>query len=104
MVAFELIVGQMLRAIKGRLIVAINRNKLAGRYLAQFPSALDDAIRSTPEDAGVLDDYTNAVDEYRKAMKLNDLWEATKEQGVRILKYAIPGAATAHAIKSAVSL
>jgi len=43
----------------------------------------------------VLDDYTNAVDEYRKAMKLNDAWEAVKEQGVGILKYAIPGAATA---------
>ena len=43
----------------------------------------------------MLDDYTNAVDEYRKAMKLNDAWEAVKEQGVGILKYAIPGAATA---------
>ena len=76
---------------------------MARRYLAQFASSLDDAIRDTAEDAGVLDDYSNAVDEFRKAMKLSDTWEALKEQGVRILKYAIPGAATAYAIKSAVS-
>ena len=35
--------------------------------------------------------------------ELNDIWEAAEEQGVRILKYAIPSAATAYAIKSAVS-
>ena len=75
----------------------------ARRYLSQFASSLNDAIRSTAKNAGVLDEYTNAVDEYRKAMKLNDAWEAVKQQGVRILKYAIPGAATACAIKSAVS-
>jgi hypothetical protein len=40
----------------------------------------------------VLGDYSNAVDEFRKAMKLNDAWEALKEQGFRFLKYAIPGA------------
>ena len=59
-------------------------------------------IRSTAEDAGKLDDYTNAVDEFRQAMKLNDAWQATKEavkdQAVRVLKYAIPGAATAYAV------
>ena len=52
----------------------------AQRYLSQFASSLNDAIRDTAENAGVLDDYTSAVDEYRQAMKLNDLWEATKEQ------------------------
>ena len=51
----------------------------------------------------MLDDYASAVDEYRKAMKLNDAWEATKQQGVRNLKWTIPGAATAYAIKSVVS-
>ena len=56
---------------------------MATRYLSLFASSLDDAIRWTAEAAGVLDDYTNAVDEYRKAMKLNDAWEAVKEQGVR---------------------
>ena len=75
----------------------------AQRYLSQFASSLNDAIRDTAENAGVLDDYTSAVDEYRKAMQLNNAWEAVKQQGVRILKYAIPGAATAYAIKSAVS-
>ena len=30
-------------------------------------------------------------------------WEAAKDQGIRILKYVIPGAATAYAIKSTVS-
>ena len=44
----------------------------AQRYLSQFASSLDDAIRSTAEDAGALDDYTSAVNEYRQAMKLND--------------------------------
>ena len=65
-------------------------------------ASLDDAIRDTAEDAGVLDDYTSAVNEYRQAMKLDDAWQALKQQGVRVLKYAIPGAATAYAIKSAV--
>lgn len=68
---------------------------MAERYLSTFTKNLNDAIRSTAEDAGVLDDYTSAVNEYRQAMNLNAAWEAVKEQGVRILKYAIPGAATA---------
>lgn len=76
---------------------------MAERYLSTFTKNLNDAIRSTAEDADVLDDYTSAVNEYRQAMNLNAAWEAVKEQGVRILKYAIPGAATAYAIKSAVS-
>jgi hypothetical protein len=55
----------------------------------------------------VLDDYNNAVDQYRQAIKLNNLWEASKEPGkrqpIQILKSTIPGAATAYAIKSALS-
>ena len=46
---------------------------------------------------------TNAVDEYRQAMKLNDAWEGLSDLGIKVLKYSIPGAATAYAIKSAVS-
>ena len=55
----------------------------ATRYLSQFASSLNDAIRDVAQDAGVLDDYSNAVDQYRQAMKLNNLWEARKELGKR---------------------
>ena len=48
---------------------------MAQRYLSQFASSLDDAIRSTAKDAGVLDDYTNPVNEYRQVMKVNDACE-----------------------------
>jgi hypothetical protein len=34
----------------------------ATRYLSQFASSLNDAIRNVAQDAGVLDDYSNAVD------------------------------------------
>lgn len=37
----------------------------ATRYPSQFASSLNDAIRDVAQDAGVLDDYNNAVDQYR---------------------------------------
>jgi hypothetical protein len=53
---------------------------------------LDDAIRDSAQDAAVLDDYSSAVDEYRKAMKLNDAWEATKAIGKDMLTATIQNA------------
>ena len=40
----------------------------------------------------MLDDYSSAVDEYHKAMKLNDAWEATKAIGKDMLTATIQNA------------
>ena len=62
---------------------------------------MDDAIRDSAQDAAVLDDYSSAVDEYHKAMKLNDAWEATKALGKGMLTRTIensPGIGATYAI------
>lgn len=66
----------------------------ATRSISQFASSWNSAIRYVAEDAGVLDHYTDVVDQYRQAMKLNNFWKATRElgkqQAVQILKWSVP--------------
>ena len=64
----------------------------AKRYLAQFASSLDDAIQDVANDAGLGDQYRDAIDEYRGAMKLNNAWETTKQMGAEMAKKAIQNA------------
>jgi hypothetical protein len=71
----------------------------AYRHIGRVADALDDTLAQTADDAGKLSDYRGAMAEYQSAMKLQDVAEAAKQRGFQLLKYAIPGGATAYAIK-----
>jgi len=69
------------------------------RYVGQFASDLGDAIKQTADQAGRLQDYLDAMAQYRGAAKLAAVGEAAKEAAIKYGKYVIPGAATAWAAK-----
>jgi hypothetical protein len=79
----------------------------AYRHIGRVADALDDTLAQTADDAGKLSDYRGAMDEYKSAMGLEDIAElakkAAKQTGIQVLKWAIPGAATAYALKQIVS-
>lgn len=64
----------------------------ARHFLSDFYSELNSAIRDTAQNAGVLDDYASAVNEYRQATNLNDAWQVTKELGGKALGKIATGA------------
>ena len=62
------------------------------KYLAQFASSLDEAIQSTAQYAGVLDEYNAAIKEYRQGMGLNNVWESGKSMRKGMAEKAIQNA------------
>jgi hypothetical protein len=73
-------------------------------FVGKVTDALDDTLKQTADNAGRLDDYRDAMDEYKAAMKLKDVSAAAKQaaiqSGIQVLKWTVPGAATAYAVKS----
>lgn len=69
----------------------------AKRLLSQFPSDLGDAIQQTAAQAGRLQDYLDAMSEYRGAARLGESGEAAMQAGQQLLK-AAPWIGAAYAI------
>jgi hypothetical protein len=71
------------------------------KYLVgKVTDALNDTLEQTADNAGKLTDYRGAMNEYKTAMNLQNTIQAAKQAGVQVLKWTVPGAATAYAIKS----
>jgi hypothetical protein len=72
----------------------------AYRVIGKVTDALDDTLAQTADNAGKLTDYRGAMNEYKTAMNLQNTIQAAKQAGIQVLKWTVPGAATAYAIKS----